>query len=126
MLRVATLIFVIKVLVQLSKIFESSYNVSFDRACTSSTCKNLMSCGFLQGAPAATYRRYVRVTRLVHRYSEAVQLVEKVNDEVAAGNSASRNGELGVRHLDSALVLVSKKRVALFLVQAALLPQQKK
>lgn len=67
-----SLVAVIRSLVQYGKTFELSYDASFDEACISNVCKDHVSSGYLQGAVEATYRRYVRVARLVRRYPEAV------------------------------------------------------
>lgn len=78
-----------------------------------------MSFGFLHAAAEVSYPRYVRVTRLKPPYLEAVQLVEKVNEEAASDDSAAGNGGLRITHLDGALLLKSENWKALLLNNAA-------
>lgn len=79
-----------------------------------------MSCGFLQDAVEATYRRYVLVARLTFRYPKALWLVKKVNDETAISDSAAGIGELDIAHLDSYLPFESRNQNALVFLEAAL------
>lgn len=53
------------------------------------------------------------MTRLTQRYPEARQLVEKVNHEAAAGDSAGSKDGLGIRHVSSALLLQAEKQASL-------------
>lgn len=79
--------------------------MSFDEAQISDICRDLVSCGILQGAAETKNRRYVRVTRLMRRYLEALELVERVSDEATLNDSVDEKGWLGITRLDSALPL---------------------
>lgn len=59
---------VIKLAVHYRKIFESSYDVTFDEARLSNISKEWESCEFLRGAVDTAYLRCSRVTRLLRRY----------------------------------------------------------
>lgn len=56
-LRDTILSAVIQLLVQYSKTFDSSNDASFGKVRISDICKDLVSCGLLQGAGEAAYRR---------------------------------------------------------------------
>lgn len=60
--------------------------------------------------------------RLVSQYLEALKLVQNVSDVAAADDSAAANGELGITHLDIALLLESEKQYALPFIEAAPVP----
>lgn len=82
-------------LVHCSKSFESSYDPSFSATRISTSSKALVSFGMLQGAAEATRRAYDRVSRVMRLYPEAFQLLEKVNEEASASDSAGRKGRAG-------------------------------
>lgn len=77
-----------------------------------------MSGEFLQGAADDADQRHVCGARLVRRYSEAVELVENVNDEAVAGESAAGKDKLGITHLESALVLHLENQDSLPVIKA--------
>lgn len=54
----------------------------------------------------------------MRRYSEAVELFERVNNEAAAGDSAARKSWLDITRLDSALLSESEKQDALLFMEA--------
>lgn len=62
---------------------------------------------------------YIRVTRLVRRYPEPLQLSENVKDEAAASDGAAGKNRLRITHLDSALFLDSERRDAASFMKAA-------
>lgn len=64
---------------QYSKTIKSNYDVSVDKARMSDICKDLKSCGLLQGVVEATYQCYFRVKRVMRRYPKALPLVQNVN-----------------------------------------------
>lgn len=60
-------------------------------------------------------------------YSEAVQLVEKVNDDVTTGDSPGKRDGLGITRLDSALLFQSERQnTSLFIRPAAAHSMQNK
>lgn len=101
----------IKFLVHCSSTFRWRCNKSFDDARRSNICKNAVSRESLQCAAKVTTWRNVRVKRLVRRYSEALKLFEKVDDEVADSDSASEKSELCITLLDGVMFLQSKSRI---------------
>lgn len=80
--------------------------------------KKQILCGYVQSAVESSYRRYVHATELVRRFSEALRLVEKRNDEAASSDSTGESGALGGTHLDSAVVFSSKEHDVLLYVDA--------
>lgn len=112
-LRFTSLIALIKLLVLNSRSFQSSCDFFFDEAHISDTCKDLQYFEFLQGAGETTYRRCIRLMRLLRQYLQAHQLVEKVNDEPVSTNSPAEKGGLSISHLKTALLFLSEKRDAL-------------
>lgn len=78
-----------------------------------------MLCGFLLGAVGATHLREVSVERLLPRYLEAPQLLERTNDAATAGESDGRKTGLCFRHFGNALFLHSKKQDDLLFIEAA-------
>lgn len=103
-LRDIRLTAVIEFPVQHSMTFQSSNDTFFDKARMKNICKDLVCSGLLHDAVKTTYRRYLRVPRLVRWYQEALQLFEKVSDEAADSVGADGKDELGTTHLDSALL----------------------
>lgn len=73
----------------------------------------------MQGAVGAAYRQYLRVTKVLREYLEALKLVDKVRDEGAAIDSAVRKGCRSLTHLDSAFGFESERQDALFFIKAA-------
>lgn len=59
------------------------------------------------------------MTKLKQRYTEALQLVKKVNGELAASGSAAENGGLGTTHIDSAMISHAKNRMPYYSSWAA-------
>lgn len=118
-LRDTSLAAVIKSLVQYSKTLESSYGASFNEAPIKDTCEDLLSWRFLQCAVEATYRRYVRGTRLMCRCQAVIKLVEKVKQERAASDNAAAKDGLSVTHHGTAIVLGSEKQSALLSIKIA-------
>lgn len=78
-----------------------------------------MSFDFLQSVVEVAYRRYVRLTGLVSRHSEALELVEKVDDRASASDSAAAKGGPGIKHLDSTLLSGPGKQDAIVFIAAA-------
>lgn len=109
----------IKSLVKYSKTFDSSYDTPFAEGPISDLCKDIVFFEFPQEAVDATCRLHVHEPRLKRRYPETLQLIEKVNDEAAANDSAARKSALGIKHLESVLLLESKKQDALVSIAAA-------
>lgn len=66
------------------------------------------------------------MTRLVRRHPEAVELVEKVSAEVAAGDSVAGKRGLGITHSHSALLLEPKKQDALLFIDVAAVQRKNK
>lgn len=114
-----SLIAVITSVAQCSGTFESSYDASSSEARITNTCKELVFCGLLHGAAETTYRRYVRVERLMRRYPGALGLAEKVSGETTASNGPAESGGFGIADLDSSLLLHFRKQNALLLIEAA-------
>lgn len=119
MLRHTNLISVIGSLQQYRETSWSNYDAFFDGARKGDFCKNSVSLRFLQGAAWVTCWHYFRVTRLMCSYPEALQPVEKVNDEAAAGDKAGGKGGLGITQLLNALLLESKKQNAVLLIETS-------
>lgn len=117
--RDKSLVAVIRSLVQYSKTFELSYDVSVDKAHICDACKVLMSCGSQQGAVEATYRRYVRQTRLMRRYHQSLVLFRNVNSNGAASDRAVGGGGLGIWQLENSLLLESYEQSTPLFVEAA-------
>lgn len=59
------------------------------------------------------------MTRLLRQYLEALQLLEKVNDQAAASDSPAKKGGLKITHLDSGFLFESGEQGALLLIAAA-------
>lgn len=110
---------VIKSSVRSSKTFGSSYDASFDEAHMCAICKDLVFCGLLQGAVEPTYRRYVCLTRIMRRYTEALKLVQEVNVKVTAGKSAAGKGGLGITYLCNGSLRHSEMQDSLLFIEAA-------
>lgn len=120
MLQNTGLINFIKSLMQYSKTLESCYGAPLDEGRTSGTCQDLVSCGLPQGAIEATYQCNVRVTRLVPRYPEPLELVENVYGEAAAKDSAAGKSGIGITRFSIVFLLKSEKQMLYF---SAKLPQ---
>lgn len=61
---------VVELLIQYSETFDSSYEVTFQEAFVSDILRDLVSCGFMQGAVESTYFRHVGVIKLMRRFLE--------------------------------------------------------
>lgn len=99
--------------------WSQTFDASLDEASRSDVCTDRVSCEFVQGAAEVTLRRYVLVTRLMRWYPEALELAEKINDEVAASDSAAGKSRLEIKHLHGALSLKSEKQDALLSIKSA-------
>lgn len=104
--------------VRCCRTLKSRYNASLDEARLSIACRDLVSCVCLQGTIMLAYRRCVGMTTLVRRYPDALQLVEGVSDKTAGGDSAAGKGRLGLKPLDSFLLLQSEKQDDLLFTDA--------
>lgn len=56
--------------------------------------RDLVSCGFIQGAVESGYSRFVCATKLVRRFMPALRLVKMLNDEAASEDSSATGGVL--------------------------------
>lgn len=118
MLRDTSRIAVTGSLVRYGTSLESSCDASFDETRISSVCKNVMSRGCLQGAVDTKNRHYVRRISLVRQCSEALRLVEKLNEKAAADDSAAGKRKLGFTQLDSVLHSQSGEQNALLPIES--------
>lgn len=81
-----------KSLVQYSKTFKSSSNVSFKEARTTSVTEVPDWCACVQCGVDSSYHCCVVVTKLLQRTLKALRFVEKINGEAASSNKAGANG----------------------------------
>lgn len=70
---------VVKSLVQFSKAFDPSYDVSSLDAGVSNIPRDPAACNFIQDPADSSYRRYVGVTKLARRFPDTLRLLEKLN-----------------------------------------------
>lgn len=109
-LRDLSLAGVLKSLIQNSKTSYSSYNASFRETCITDVVKDLVLCGLVQGSVQLSYRRYVRVRKLMWRFRKALRLVRNVNGQKASSSSASASGALSATHFANAMLCGAKER----------------
>lgn len=118
---------VIKSLVQFSKTSHSSHDVYCQEARVADTIRDPVLCELFQGAGESSCSCYVRATELVRRFSKALRLVEKLNDDTATEDSSATRCTLGATHLDSAaLSSVDEYDMVLYIEAAAALTQNRK
>lgn len=65
--------------------------------------RNLDLCGSVRAAVKWSYLCYVRATKLMHRFPEALQLVENLDDEVASESSSDTRGAFSITRYDEAV-----------------------
>lgn len=78
-----------------------------------------MSCRSTQTALESNYRRYVRRTKLVRRFSEALRFVENLNDEAASKDCSANRNALGATSLDDAVFKSAEEYIVLLYIEAA-------
>lgn len=78
-----------------------------------------LSRGLVQGAVETGCRRYFRATKLVRRFSEALQLVEKVSDGATSSDSDSASSALSFTDFDRAVLSSAEEHDLLLFIEAA-------
>lgn len=99
-------------------IFDWRYFVFPHKACVSDIAKDPISSELSRGAIESGSRCSVRSTKLVRRFSEALRLVDKLNDKAAGKSSSAIRGVLGTPHFDNAVFSSTDEHDALLYTEA--------
>lgn len=118
-LRDLTSTAIVDLLVQHSKSFHSSHNVSFREAHTADVARDLVSRGLMQGAIKSSCRCCVRVTKLLGPVPEALHLIENLSDEAASSGSSSARSARGATRLENAVLFSVEGHDILLCIEAA-------
>lgn len=89
-------------MVRYSKTSDSSYKSPFREAHVTDIARDLVLCRFVRDAVDSCYGRFVRVTKVVRRFSAALRLVEILHAGAASEILRATSGALGATQLGRA------------------------